>query len=204
MAFFDELKRRKVFRVTSLYAVTAWGASMGAAELFPTFGLPDQSVRWFVTVAFALLPVVALLAWLFEVTPRGIERDQGIAGANSDSATRVATQRNAGTMIARWQGQQWTFKQSFTIGRDDDCEMNIDDPKISRRHARVVAQHGKWYVEDLGSSNGTSVNGELVSRVELSGPAAITLYDGASNILLTSGTSGGATTLLADAPQPGA
>ena len=75
MTFFEELKRRKVFRVTSLYAVTAWGASLGAAELFPTFGLPESSVRWFVIGALGLLPIVALLAWLYELTPSGIERD---------------------------------------------------------------------------------------------------------------------------------
>ena len=57
---YRELRRRKVFRVGSLYLVTAWGASLGAAELFPAFGLPDASVRIFVSVAILGLPVATL------------------------------------------------------------------------------------------------------------------------------------------------
>lgn len=197
MALFNELKRRKVFRVTSLYAVTAWGASMGAAELFPTFGLPDESVRWFVIGALGLLPVVALLAWLYELTPGGIERDPA---DRDDFATKGAPQSTSAEIIATWRDKRWSFQRTFTIGRDEACELHIDDPKISRRHARIVAQHGSWYVEDLGSSNGTSVNGELVARAALPSTALITLYDGGDGIRLNVNAPGGATTILASAP----
>ncbi len=197
MAFFDELKRRKVFRVTSLYAVTAWGASMGAAELFPTFGLPDESVRWFVVGAFGLLPVVALLAWLYELTPGGIERD---AADCPDTTTHLAPQRAANELTASWRDKNWTFQNTFTIGRDITCDLHIDDPKISRRHARVVAQHQHWYLEDLGSSNGTSVNGELITRTSLSGSAKVTLYEGGDEITLSIKVPGGVATVLADPP----
>ncbi len=190
MALFNELKRRKVFRVTSLYAVTAWGASMGAAELFPTFGLPDESVRWFVIGALGLLPIVALLAWLYELTPGGIERDpidRAIEGTQAE-------------MVVMWRDKRWTFQRTFTIGRDEACELHLQDPKISRRHARVVAQHGTWYVEDLGSSNGTSVDGERVTRATLTNTALITLYDGGDGIRLNISAANGETTILTGAP----
>jgi len=198
MALFDELKRRKVFRVTSLYAVTAWGASMGAAELFPTFGLPDESVRWFVIGALGLLPVVALLAWLYELTPGGIERDPV---DRADATTRLAPQRKALELRASWRDKQWTFKSTFTIGRDLACELHIDDPKISRRHARVVAEQDNWFLEDLGSSNGTSVNGELVTRIALPQSAGVTLYEGGDEIKLNINPPGGAVTVLAGGPD---
>lgn len=202
MPLFDELKRRKVFRVTSLYAVTAWGASMGAAELFPTFGLPEESVRWFVMGALGMLPVVALLAWLYELTPSGITRDPGSSGAGEalDAATRGAPQKASPELLVTWQGQTSSFHRSFSIGRDETCELHIDDPKISRRHARIVAQHGTWYVEDLGSSNGTSLNGELVTRAALPSTAQVRLYDGGESISLRILATGGATTILAGAP----
>ena len=198
MSLFNELKRRKVFRVTSLYAVTAWGASMGAAELFPAFGLHAESVRWFVISALGLLPVVALLAWLYELTPSGIERDP--ADRQYDDATITAPQRPTDELVATWRDKSWTFHQTFTIGRDEACELHLDDPKISRRHARVVALKGSWYVEDLGSSNGTSVNGEMVTRAALPNTARITLYDGGDEIRLKTAGPGGTTTLLASVP----
>jgi len=201
MAFFDELKRRKVFRVTSLYAVTAWGACLGAAELFPTFGLPDESVRWFVIGAFSLLPVVALLAWVYELTPGGIERD---SADRPDATTRLAPQRAANELTASWRDQNWTFQKTFTIGRDLGCELHIDDPKISRRHARVVAQNQHWHLEDLGSSNGTSVNGELVTRTHLTGTAKVTLYQGGDEIILNIKAPDGVATVLAESPTENA
>ena len=209
MAFFDELKRRKVFRVTSLYAVTAWGASLGAAELFPTFGLPDESVRWFVISALGLLPVVALLAWLYELTPRGIERDPadiraGLADSDDEvtsASTRGAPQRSSPELIVSWNDSSKNFKRSFTIGRDESCELHIDDPKISRRHVRVVAQHGTWYIEDLGSSNGTCLNGEMVTRAVMPATASVSLYDGGADIKFQLAAGSGATTILAGAPD---
>lgn len=51
-----------------------------------------------------------------------------------------------------------------TIGRLPECDVHIDSPAISRRHARVVEDVGGWFVEDLESTNGTFVNGERVTE----------------------------------------
>ncbi len=64
--FAAELKRRKVFQVGSLYLVTAWGLSMGVAELFPTFGAPDWAAQYVITRSqlfqdFARLPASRLV-----------------------------------------------------------------------------------------------------------------------------------------------
>jgi hypothetical protein len=49
------------------------------------------------------------------------------------------------------------------IGRSDECDIVIDSMHVSRHHARIFSSSdGQWYVEDLGSSNGTFVNGERV------------------------------------------
>jgi diguanylate cyclase (GGDEF)-like protein len=54
------------------------------------------------------------------------------------------------------------------IGRANDATIAIDEPSISRRHARIVhAGDGRYFVEDLGSRNGTFVNGARVRRVAL-------------------------------------
>ena len=55
------------------------------------------------------------------------------------------------------------------IGRSDDCDIVIDSKHVSRHHARIFSSSdGQWYVEDLGSSNGTFVNGERVESCPIS------------------------------------
>jgi len=51
----------------------------------------------------------------------------------------------------------------MTIGRDSTNEITINDAEISRRHARLTFQGGKYVLEDLGSTNGTFVNGQRLA-----------------------------------------
>jgi two-component system cell cycle response regulator len=66
-------------------------------------------------------------------------------------------------------GQVYTLDQNeTTLGRAKDAHVRIDDPGISRVHARVVrTQEGRFFVEDLRSTNGVFVNGAKIERVEL-------------------------------------
>lgn len=45
-----------------------------------------------------------------------------------------------------------------TIGRDPACECRVDDDSVSARHARLSFHHNQWWLEDLGSTNGTLLN----------------------------------------------
>jgi hypothetical protein len=55
-----------------------------------------------------------------------------------------------------------------TVGRDEGCDIVVSSPHVSRRHARIWSSaEGHWLVEDLGSSNGTLVNGERVQSGEI-------------------------------------
>jgi phosphoserine phosphatase RsbU/P len=55
----------------------------------------------------------------------------------------------------------------FTIGRKMDKDLAIADPRVSRDHALIVSENGKFFVEDQGSKHGTFVNGERVQRKPL-------------------------------------
>lgn len=63
------------------------------------------------------------------------------------------------------------YQPEVTIGRNPDCECLVDEDSISSRHARLVYHHGQWWVEDLGSTNGTYLNNEklLFPTVVISG-----------------------------------
>ncbi len=56
------------------------------------------------------------------------------------------------------------------IGRDPANEMHIDDPEVSRHHARVILHNGVIWVQDAGSRNGVFVNGTRVSGNQQVGP----------------------------------
>ena len=62
-------------------------------------------------------------------------------------------------------GRARTFKlaASMSIGRAADCEIRIDDTYASQQHARLFGKNGSWYVEDLGSTNGTFINDQKLA-----------------------------------------
>ena len=51
--------------------------------------------------------------------------------------------------------------EKTTIGRDDNAEVTIDEPSASRRHALIVNRRGRFFLLDLGTTNGTYFNGLL-------------------------------------------
>ena len=54
-------------------------------------------------------------------------------------------------------------KDEMFIGREANNDITINDPEVSRRHARLFVQGGNMILEDLGSTNGTSVNGQRLT-----------------------------------------
>ncbi len=67
-------------------------------------------------------------------------------------------------------GQRWTIPQEgLVLGRGDDCDVAIPDRQISRHHLRVYRREGVPILKDMGSKNGTWVNGQAVDgEIELS------------------------------------
>ncbi|NMB73603.1 MAG: FHA domain-containing protein [Myxococcales bacterium] len=66
-------------------------------------------------------------------------------------------------------GEQVVLQRSFMppamfIGRDPTCELRLDNLSVSRRHARIGWERGRFVLQDLNSSNGTLVNGKPVDR----------------------------------------
>lgn len=76
-------------------------------------------------------------------------------------------------------------RNSVKIGRDPTCDLRLDHPTVSRQHARLDAQGNQHVLWDLGSTNGTFVNGQPIQRLVLPMGARVQIgayeliYDGA-------------------------
>jgi hypothetical protein len=64
-------------------------------------------------------------------------------------------------------GVEWPLGPSLRIGRSSSCELVLTDDAVSRRHAEIALRGGLCAIRDLGSCNGTYVNGRPVTRARL-------------------------------------
>ena len=71
MSFFEELKRRKVFRVAATYAVVAWILMQIGEVTFPALNIPEWVMSTLVVILLAVFPIVVIFAWVFDKTPQG-------------------------------------------------------------------------------------------------------------------------------------
>lgn len=100
-------------------------------------GAPALNRVGFVAPTEVIAPAKPTLAWLVEIN-----------GANV--------------------GRQHRLVQQFTIGRNPDaCDLVVEDGKVSATHARIRFEQGQFVIEDLGSTNQTTVNGAAITRQPL-------------------------------------
>jgi pSer/pThr/pTyr-binding forkhead associated (FHA) protein len=103
---------------------------------------------------FVVAVVLSLRADLAETGPRSARRSrpvkqQKLAKPGRRQLRLVITEGAlAGTTLALGDAP-------VTIGRGDGCTLVLDDDFVSTHHARLVPRDGAWFVEDLGSTNGT-------------------------------------------------
>ena len=83
--------------------------------------------------------------------------------AGRRKGTRVEAIRNPALLI-RTGDHSRTFDVNFTVGREGNLAIN--DEFASSFHARFQVAHGRWYVEDLGSTNGTWLNGRRIQTAQ--------------------------------------
>lgn len=98
MSFFSELKRRNVIRVGIAYAVGAWVLVEVLSVLLPTFDAPEWVLRAVVLVMVGGLPIALLIAWVFELTPEGLKREDNVDTAD-EAVFKARTARKADLVI---------------------------------------------------------------------------------------------------------
>lgn len=74
-------------------------------------------------------------------------------------------------------------QQRFTIGREPACDMTLADETVSRRHASLERQASGWLLADLGSTNGTRLNGWRVTSPVAVGPGDMVSFGAVTYLL---------------------
>ncbi|PSJ25041.1 ABC transporter ATP-binding protein [Streptosporangium nondiastaticum] len=97
-------------------------------------------------------------------------------------------------LVLELNGQTWTLdpSRSYTLGRDPQGDMVLQDARVSWRHATVRWEGRSWVIEDHGSTNGTYVQGQRIHHTEI-GPGSTVHLGNATDgprLSLTAGAAG--------------
>ena len=132
---------------------------------------------------YGLFALLFLFLWRsMRWVVRGLNVDRGgpvpIASSGPPKAAgeRSSSQPNPITVMIHADGaakpRAMYLATNTVVGRGAECDLRVDDTFVSQEHARIFGKDGSWYVEDLGSTNGTFVNEQ-----RLAAPAMLTTGD---------------------------
>ncbi|MFJ4919012.1 FHA domain-containing protein [Streptomyces sp. NPDC088725] len=114
--------------------------------------------------------------------------------------------REVPEFVLELNGRTWALdpSRSYSLGRDPQGDLVIDDARVSWRHATVTWSGGSWIIEDHGSTNGTYVRGQRVQRTDIAAGTAVYLGNATDGPRLSfSGASTGAYSAQGAGPQQG-
>jgi TolB-like protein/Tfp pilus assembly protein PilF len=89
VSFFNELKRRNVFRVALAYSITGWLIAQIAGLAADSFGAPGWVMKMIITMLLLGFPVAMVMAWAYDLTPDGLRRDAGDEAAQSAGKSKL-------------------------------------------------------------------------------------------------------------------
>ncbi|MEY2480440.1 MAG: hypothetical protein QOI04_1367 [Verrucomicrobiota bacterium] len=98
--FFEEVKRRKVYRVAAAYIIAAGFIIQIGSAVFPAWELPNWTFRLVVVLLLIGFPIALILAWAFDVTPQGIKTTPSIAAPGSHRRRNVIMLIATGLVIS--------------------------------------------------------------------------------------------------------
>ena len=98
--FFDEVKRRKVYRVAAAYIIAAGGAIQLASAAFPAWELPNWALRLVIVLLLLGFPIALMLAWAYDITAEGIRATPTIATPRSHRRRNIIMLVATGVIIS--------------------------------------------------------------------------------------------------------
>src|SRR6058998_412329 len=98
--FFEEVKRRKVYRVAAAYIIAAGGIIQLASAAFPAWELPNWALRLVIVLLLIGFPITLILAWAFDLTAQGIKAAPTTGAVGSHMRRNVITLVAAGVVVS--------------------------------------------------------------------------------------------------------
>jgi TolB-like protein/Tfp pilus assembly protein PilF len=102
--FFEEVKRRKVYRVAAAYIIAAGGIIQLASATFPAWELPNWALRLVILLLLVGFPIALILAWAFDITPQGIRTTPDTAAPRTRRRRNVIVLVVTGAIISAGAG----------------------------------------------------------------------------------------------------
>lgn len=137
------------------------------------FDSSSLSFDWFI-LALRLAFIALIYIFLYQVARVSIRELMAIGSiAQDDGAPNLPGPTTALEVLDPAEsslapGARLPLDHYTTVGRQDDNTIVIDDAFVSSAHAQLTFDHGHWWLQDLGSTNGTMLNGAPVrSKVQV-------------------------------------
>ncbi|MFJ4789760.1 FHA domain-containing protein [Streptomyces sp. NPDC088794] len=107
-------------------------------------------------------------------------------------------------LVLELNGRTWTLEESrpYTLGRDPQGDIVLDDARVSWRHATISWGGRSWVIEDHGSTNGTFVQGQRIHQMEIGPGSAVHLGNATDGPLLSASGAAAATPQAQPQQQP--
>lgn len=182
LGLFGELRRRKVINTFVLYVVSCWVLLQVCSVAFPIYEIDNSYYNWVFAAFLILFPFVVTVSWFYQFTPRGFIKIAPFVERRSlnNLTPRVDRRATADKFHARddvrWsvfaesgpvENLEYAITKPTILGRAIECDITLTRSYISRNHARLMLTDDVLSVEDLGSANGTLVNGVKVEGAQV-------------------------------------
>lgn len=113
---------------------------------------------------FKYIFIIIIYLFIFSII-RLIYLDiKGMGGITSDNATYLKLINRIDSLPFKIK-EYYPIDDAISLGRHGDNDIVIKDPYVSKQHFQIIKDEGKYYLEDLNSANGTSLNGNKVFDV---------------------------------------
>src|SRR6476620_4058538 len=181
IGFFEEVQRRKVYRIAAAYIIAAGFLIQIASATFPAWDLPNWSLRLVIALLLIGFPIALILAWAYDVTPQGIQVTPKVPGTHRRRnlvfliATAVILSAAAGFFLLPRASARKIDKSIavlpfenlsdekenayFADGMQDDILTNlskIGDLKVISRTSVMSYRDGARNVREIGKALGVS------------------------------------------------
>ena len=126
-----------------------------------------------------------------------------------DPAARASTRTTGRSFVLRfisgkYQGGEFPIapEKDIVVGRSSDLDMVLVEDMVSRRHARIAIADEQIWIEDLGSTNGTFVNGEKIKRARLKEGDRVLIGTSILKVIASEAAQSGEPVSQSQPPQP--